>query len=61
MWIEYIAFKYKQDKRFKGGINPRTFKYIGDFSKSRQETLELINKQTENGYVYGIQEITHYA
>lgn len=60
MKVEYIAFRYKKDKRFRDGINPYTLEYLGDFSKSKEETYELIKRERKDGYVYGIQEIEHY-
>lgn len=60
MKVEYIAFRYKKDKRFKEGINPYTFEYVGDFSKSKEETYKLIKMERKDGYAYGIQEIEHY-
>lgn len=57
--IEYIAFRYRKDLRFRNGFNTLTFEYVGGFCQSESEAKQFVDN--DSNYIYGIERITKYG
>lgn len=57
---KFAVFRYKRDKRFMQGYNPRSFKYVSTFYDSYWEAHMDCSSRQGSEYIYGIETITRY-
>lgn len=57
---KFIVFRFKKDRRFTKGYDPKSFKYASDFYNTYEEAYQDCQGKQESNYVYGIETITRY-
>lgn len=57
---KFAVFRYKRDKRFMQGYNPRSFKYVSTFYDSYWEAHKDCSSRQGSEFIYGIETITRY-